>query len=213
MKKNKKSWSRLYTTFAALSVTAGTVCGPVSVLANTAAEKQDQEPAEVSVYPRPQSLEYDGTEGMKLQGTIDIVVHGTKNEVTLNRLKTILDDLGVSYQVTDQVSPDHATILLSDDADHCDECDSTLEGTTKEQGYALVSDNDVNSKGTIVITGHDQDGVYNGVLTLGQLLEQTTEDGRFAEVSISDYPDMLLRGAIEGFYGIPWTFANRKKII
>ena len=213
MKKNKKSWSRLYTTFAALSVTAGTVCGPVSVLANTAAEKQDQEPAEVSVYPRPQSMEYDGTEGMKLQGTVDIVVHGTQNEVTLNRLKTILDDRGVSYQVADEVSPDHATILLSDDADHCDECDSTLEGTTKEQGYALVSDNDANSKGTIVITGHDQDGVYNGVLTLGQLLEQTTEDGRFAEVSISDYPDMLLRGAIEGFYGIPWTFANRKKII
>lgn len=71
---------------------------------------------------------------MKLQGTVDIVVHGTKNEVTLNRLKTILDDLGVSYQVTDQVSPDHATILLSDDADHCDECDEHARRHHKRTG-------------------------------------------------------------------------------
>ncbi len=213
MKNSKKRRVRLYSAIAALSMAATAIGGPASVLVNAEEPDQAAAPAEVSVYPKPQSLEYDGTEGMKLEGTVDILVHGTQDEVTLNRLKTILGDLGITYQVVDKYSADHATILLSDDPDHCEACESELEGTTKEQGYALVSDNDVNTKGLIVITGHDEDGVYNGVLTLGQLLEQKTEDGRFAEVTISDYPDILLRGAIEGFYGIPWTFENRKQII
>ena len=45
--------------------------------------------------------------------------------------------------------------------------------------------------------------------TFTQMLEQKTEDGRFAEVSIYDYPSIKLRGYVEGFYGYPWSFEDR----
>ena len=47
------------------------------------------------------------------------------------------------------------------------------------------------------------DGVYYGVMTLIQMFNQKTTDGRIAEVTISDYPDVEFRGYVEGFYGIP----------
>lgn len=208
-----KRASRMLSRFAALSMAMSMVSVPSAAFAQDTQTDTTQTPAEVSVYPRPQAISYDSTEGMRLDGVVDIVVHGQTDEVTLNRLKTILNEQNITYKESENPSADHAQIILSDDPDHCSICSSTLDGVDHEQGYVLVSDNDANEKGTIVITGHDQDGVYNGVLTLGQMLDQKTEDGRIAEAVISDYPDILLRGAIEGFYGIPWTFENRKAII
>lgn len=207
--KPTQKFRRLCSTFAAASMTLGLFSAPV--IAQKA--ETDSTPATVSVYPRPQSVEYDGTEGMKLDGTVDVVVHGSEDAVTINRLKAILDEQNIAYEIKNAAAADHAVIHLSMDPDHCATCTSTLDGASHEQGYVLVSDNDENAKGEVVITGHDQDGLYNGILTLGQMLDQRTEDGRMAETVISDYPDILLRGAIEGFYGLPWSFENRKEII
>ena len=68
----------------------------------------------------------------------------------------------------------------------------------------MTSDNE-NEKGEIIIIGADEDGVFNGVMTLKQIFEQGT-DGTFAQVNIADYPNIIQRGVIEGFYGYPWSF-------
>lgn len=74
---------------------------------------------------------------------------------------------------------------------------------SEEQGYVLEATNDENAKGQVTILGADEDGAYYGVLTLEQMLEQKTADGSFAEAVISDYPNIKLRGFVEGFYGFP----------
>lgn len=63
--------------------------------------------------------------------------------------------------------------------------------------------------GTVAIGGTDAAGQYYGVQTFRQLLVRQGRDWRVAGVSVSDYPAMPLRGAIEGFYGSPWTHAER----
>ena len=71
----------------------------------------------------------------------------------------------------------------------------------KPEGYYLSIENN-----QIVIAGHDERGTYYGVQTLKQLLAQSD---MLPIVTITDYPDVVARGVVEGFYGTPWTFEDR----
>ncbi len=72
--------------------------------------------------------------------------------------------------------------------------------TLPAQGYSLAD------RGRLaVLAGNDPDGVFYAAQTFGQI----TAPGRIAAVSIVDYPLMPLRGTIEGFYGAPWSQADR----
>ncbi|MFI0732468.1 beta-N-acetylglucosaminidase domain-containing protein [Streptomyces sp. NPDC021225] len=69
------------------------------------------------------------------------------------------------------------------------------------EGYALAA------RGTsVALAGADADGTYYAAQTLRQLV---TGARRIASVSVVDHPLMPLRGVIEGFYGSPWTHAER----
>lgn len=58
----------------------------------------------------------------------------------------------------------------------------------------------------IVVAGADDAGTYYGVQTLLQILAQP----EVMAVEIKDYPACAQRGVIEGFYGNPWSDADRK---
>ena len=58
----------------------------------------------------------------------------------------------------------------------------------------------------IIVAGTDDAGTYCGVQTLLQILSQPD----VMSVEISDYPACAQRGVIEGFYGNPWSDADRK---
>lgn len=63
------------------------------------------------------------------------------------------------------------------------------EKVTKSQGYNLV----ITTK-NIVITAHDEAGLYYGVLTLGQVIAYSADTGVFPTLEIADYPDFGRRG-------------------
>lgn len=56
-----------------------------------------------------------------------------------------------------------------------------------------------------VIAGFDERGTYYAIQTLSQLLK----GNRLPEIEITDYPDVLHRGTVEGFYGQPWSHRDR----
>jgi hyaluronoglucosaminidase len=58
---------------------------------------------------------------------------------------------------------------------------------------------------TLVLGASDSSGIYYAVQTLRQL----TSPGRIAGVGVVDEPSMPLRGAVEGFYGRPWSHQER----
>lgn len=59
----------------------------------------------------------------------------------------------------------------------------------------------------IVIAGADGKGTFYGVQTLLQLLAGA--GGELTEVEITDWPASHNRGVVEGFYGNPWSHADR----
>jgi hyaluronoglucosaminidase len=73
-------------------------------------------------------------------------------------------------------------------------------GELPGEGYALVA-----APGSVVLAGADTTGTFYAAQTLRQLVG----DGTVAGVSVVDHPAMPRRGVVEGFYGSPWTEAER----
>ena len=61
------------------------------------------------------------------------------------------------------------------------------------------------AKNQIVVAGNDEAGTYYGVQTLLQLLSQP----EVMQAEVKDWPDVLERGVVEGFYGNPWSHKDR----
>lgn len=210
----KKNFKNSLKTAAAMTLALSlTVTGPLQSLSVQAAPDASED-VTADIFPKPQSIQYTSAEGMKFDGAVNIVVHGIQDEVTLPKLKEVLENEGISYEESSAIASDKANIFISTDAADYAACgygeDAAL---AEEQGYVLESDNDENAKGQVTILGADGDGAYYGVLTLEQMLRQSAENGSFAEAVISDYPSIKLRGFVEGFYGFPWSFEERLSLI
>ncbi|MEQ7004734.1 beta-N-acetylglucosaminidase domain-containing protein [Actinopolymorpha sp. B17G11] len=72
------------------------------------------------------------------------------------------------------------------------------------EGYVLASRASPGGD-AVVLAGVDSAGTYYAVQTLRQLAGRQS----IRTATVVDYPLMRLRGAIEGFYGRPWTHAER----
>ncbi|MDZ4992754.1 hyaluronidase [Clostridium perfringens] len=217
-KKIKKIIKNALAAMCAMSIIAST---SVTAFASYVGDEYSKEDAyskvEAEIYPVPQTLEHSSLEGMSLDGEVNVVYHGEQEPATSVRLERALGESGISFTVSDEVVEGKANIIVSSDGEHCLEClEGNLEESdvlTRKEGYILKTSNDKNSKGNISIIGSDKDGAYYGVLTLSQILEQSTEDNKFAEVVVTDYPEIEFRGFIEGFYGTPWSHEDRMSLM
>ena len=70
----------------------------------------------------------------------------------------------------------------------------------KVEGYYICADDN-----QVVIAGADEAGTYYGVQTFLQMAAQPT----MKQVEVKDWPDVLERGVVEGFYGNPWSHTDR----
>ncbi len=77
-----------------------------------------------------------------------------------------------------------------------------------EEGYALrVSA--AKPRSQVALGGTDPAGQFYAVQTLRQLFVRGDDAWKVAGAQVGDFPSMPLRGTIEGFYGKPWTHAER----
>ncbi|MGW0582773.1 beta-N-acetylglucosaminidase domain-containing protein [Streptomyces sp. NPDC002920] len=72
------------------------------------------------------------------------------------------------------------------------------------EGYVLASGRRA-GRALLALSGVDTTGTFYAAQTLRQLLTGP----RLPEVTIRDRPTAALRGVVEGFYGTPWTHAER----
>lgn len=70
----------------------------------------------------------------------------------------------------------------------------------KKDGYFLKVEPD-----KVVIAGHDGNGTFYGVQTFLQIASQQ----EVMQVTVTDYPDVMDRGVVEGFYGNWWSQTDR----
>lgn len=216
MFKNKRSLKVGVATICFLSLGINSF-STVAAYGMTAKESIDITDNNINIYPVPQKLEYISDNGFILNDEVNIVVHGEQEEATMNRLKKSLEEHKISYEISDDIVNDKANIMLSSDKEHCDNCDSDvtdeLKVLEKEEAYILSASDDINENGIIKIIGSDKDGVYYGILTLDQILDQSNGENKIAEVVVADYPEIKHRGFIEGFYGTPWSHEDRMSLM
>lgn len=209
--------SALATTCAVSVITTTSVTAFASNSGENSKEEESNKRVEAEVYPVPQSLEHSSIEGMTLEGEVNIVYHGEQEAATSKRLERTLSENNIAFKVSENVEDGKANIIVSSEGDHCDVCSEGKEENsdvlTHKEGYILKTSNDINEKGNISIIGSDKDGAYYGVLTLSQILEQSNEENKFAEVVVTDYPEIEFRGFIEGFYGVPWSHEDRMNLM
>ncbi|WP_020133735.1 beta-N-acetylglucosaminidase domain-containing protein [Streptomyces sp. 351MFTsu5.1] len=72
-------------------------------------------------------------------------------------------------------------------------------------GYVLASGRS-HGRAVLALSGADSTGTFYAAQTLRQLLAGQRE---LPALTIRDWPTAALRGVIEGFYGTPWTHAER----
>ena len=72
----------------------------------------------------------------------------------------------------------------------------------------------VNGKG-INIVGYDERGAFYAIQTMKQILASPAAEGKMhlPYLTCNDYPDLPLRGVVEGFYGTPWSHQVRLSLI
>lgn len=171
-----------------------------------------------AVSPTPQSLSRSGGDAAVGKRVLVVADEGT-DAAAQDRLVRELKKHGaerVDIVVPDRV-PAAASGLLTVRIGAADRPDiaKVLGGTKapdRAEGYALrVSDGEGDRQGAqIALGGKDATGQFYAVQTLRQLFVGSDRKGwKVAGAQAADHPSMPLRGTIEGFYGEPWTHAER----
>lgn len=165
------------------------------------------------VLPTPQSLRSRGP-AVPLTGAVTIIVGAKTDPAAQRALTALLEQHDVAHRTrvatTSAADVRGTRIVLGTAADN-----PVIRGIQKKiamtpakglaaEGYALGTGT---ADGAVaVLEGVDAAGTYYAVQTLAQLL---AGGKRVPGVQIRDWPLMPIRGAIEGFYGIPWSHRAR----
>jgi hyaluronoglucosaminidase len=165
-----------------------------------------------AVAPAPQSIAREGGDA-EVTGRVAVVADDRTDAAARDRLVRELKAHGADR--VDVLAPGDAvpagllTVRLGP-ADRPDIARALgpAEVPGQAEGYALR----VTSGGAgrqVTLAGHDATGQFYAVQTLRQLFVRADGQWRVAGARVQDRPAMPLRGTIEGFYGQPWTAAER----
>ncbi|MEP9402841.1 beta-N-acetylhexosaminidase family protein [Sphingomonas silueang] len=161
-----------------------------------------------AIFPAPAALTLGEAALPQADRAVLVIAPGSDAEsVALVRRSLAAAGIAVVPRGTD--APDTLTIVLGlATAPAVRDALARTDVSVPEQaeGYALVSRR-AGRGGVVTLAGRDGDGLFHAAQTLRQLLGQR----RIPEVTIRDWPAMPIRGTIEGFYGKPWTTADRTR--
>lgn len=163
------------------------------------------------VTPQPREMKRLGDD-IPVRGKVEVVVDPMVDQPTRDLAEQVLrqagagdvvvrnpgpraEDATLSIRIGDRVSPSVVKGLQ--------DLNYAAPAPLPAEGYVLAGRGD--GTPTLFIGASDAAGAYYGVQTLRQI----ASPGRIAGVGIVDHPLMPLRGTVEGFYGPPWTHAER----
>ena len=175
-----------------------------------AAKSQDYLKKEYKVFPTPQKVTYD--EGVtKLYKQVNLVMGDNLDIYTRNRLKSVLQDHQISYTSSQSAVAGATNIYLGVHGQHS-QAEKEVSGISqglfdKIDAYALSIKNN-----TISIVGKDTDAVFYGLTTLKHMLNES-QAPVLRNVTVEDYAEIKNRGFIEGYYGNPWSNADRAELM
>lgn len=142
--------------------------------------------AEYNIYPKPKSIEYHDSyltiKCMKLE------VEDGIDEYTRIKANDIIQRYALESEESSDATCVQLKLMVDTNAAH-------------GKGYEIeISDN-------IIIRGIDTDMVYYGLVSLEFMFEE--DNHKLRKLRMVDYPSTQIRGVIEGYYGVPWTFEQK----
>ncbi|WP_128976385.1 beta-N-acetylglucosaminidase domain-containing protein [Streptomyces roseicoloratus] len=176
----------------------------------------DRQPAAVPpVWPRPQSLTAAG-EAVPLGTEVTLLAAPEADPYALTALRTLLRAAGV--RTVHEALPGRGPVLRVGDSLETEKALRALgvpeRGDLPDGGYRLATGR-LQGRDTVVLDGVGDDGLFHAVQTLRQLVGLVGHVGhvggtvRVPGVVVRDWPAGAVRGMTEGFYGRPWTTAER----
>ncbi|MBB5863832.1 beta-N-acetylglucosaminidase domain-containing protein [Xanthomonas sp. 3058] len=197
-RRNRKSGLRLLSVLVVAGLAAPALAEPVT------------QPA---LFPTPVSIALEG-QTIALGRSVVLVVAPGADPESVALVRRILGTAGVTKIATASRLPatfdrPHLVLGTGDAAVVRDAlARSKAAQDTHKEGYTLASVA-LGTGSLITLAGYDHDGLFHAAQTLRQLVERPA----IPTLVIQDYPAMPIRGTIEGFYGAPWSMADRSKHI
>jgi hyaluronoglucosaminidase len=165
-----------------------------------------------TIFPVPQSVSPGAA--VDLHGQVALVAGTDTDRPALDALRAVLRAAGsqvlevapgdalppagtVVYLGTESGNPAIAPALAGIGVD-------ARTALSRSEGYVLATGAD-QGRQIAVLAGHDGTGTFYAVQTMRQVVSQ----GTLAGVTVRDWPELPVRGVIEGFYGTPWSHAAR----
>ncbi|CAM5234025.1 Hyaluronidase OS=Streptomyces alboniger OX=132473 GN=CP975_12090 PE=4 SV=1 [Streptomyces alboniger] len=173
-------------------------------------------PTPPSVWPRPQTMAAAGSAVTVGDDVVLVTADGTgadSDPYALDALRELLRDAG-ARRVTEvgdgDPLPAGGTLVVRAGGPGADRALRSLGARDRADlpsgGYRLAVGR-VGGRATVALDGTGGDGLFHGVQTLRQLTAVKTRT--IPGVLIRDWPGTAVRGLTEGFYGTPWTRAQR----
>ena len=174
----------------------------------------------LGINPTPQSLTENG-EGFLLTSVVGLVIGKETDTAAIREIEAALMAANVEKiersNAGDPLPKTDVTIWIGGPSEN-EATAEVLESLNtqgpeelKEEGYVLVSEVDQNGHNQIILAGKDQVGTFYAAQTLKQMIQERSGDYWVPAVEIRDWPEMPIRGTIEGFYGPPWSHEDRLK--
>ncbi|MFD4947234.1 beta-N-acetylglucosaminidase domain-containing protein [Streptomyces sp. NPDC058239] len=157
-----------------------------------------------AVWPRPQSIKASGP-SVPLFAEVTLVAGAHADPYAVDALRQILRDTGVRT-VHEALPGSGPVIRLGGNGaqDALRTLHAPDRGDLPSGGYRIAVGR-VAGRDTVAMDGVGEDGLFHGVQTLRQLIR----DRSVAGVTVRDWPGAAVRGMTEGFYGQPWSRAER----
>ncbi|MGU3315991.1 beta-N-acetylhexosaminidase family protein [Sphingomonas sp. M6A6_1c] len=183
-----------------------------ATLAGLATAAGAAEPATLpAIFPAPASIALGSGTVTLGDSVVLVVAPGTLGE-TVALIRGILTAAGVTTIATARAVPaalDRTYVVLGTGDAGVIRAALARSGTTLDgyaEGYTIAS-LAIGRGSLITLAGHDADGLFHAAQTFRQLARRPS----VPTLVIQDHPAMPIRGTIEGFYGAPWTMADRTK--
>ena len=200
----------------AVAVTVALVASVVpGVMAPAAAAAPVVAPA---VWPAPQQ-QSNRADGFPVPTTVGLITGAGTDQSAIQVVKQTLTSAGVTRIVTatdQQPAPDAAVDVWVGGPSENGASAAALAslrvpgpGGLSGEGYVLGIGRDSDDQARVVLSGVDPTGTFYAAQTLRQLVVAAAGRQWLPGVAVRDWPTTPLRGVIEGFYGPPWSTADR----
>ncbi|MFC9791594.1 beta-N-acetylglucosaminidase domain-containing protein [Streptomyces sp. NPDC127584] len=179
-----------------------------SASAPPAAGRSDVSARVPAVWPRPQSLTAAGP-AVPLGDEVTLLADDDADPYALTALRELLRSAGVRTVHTGLPGRGPVLRVGGPSGGTAEDALSALRVPGRldlpRGGYRLATGR-LDGRDTVVLDGVGEDGLFHAVQTLRQLLGAGRE---VPGVVVRDWPGTAERGIVEGFYGTPWTTAQR----